>query len=263
VIAASILVLVAGSLLARHRSGVAGQPASGSALAVIAILLIGTAGAIRLMILAGNSGKTVLARLAWTGPTIAYLLIAGVTSLPGVRGISWGVTWAVVVATEVAWWLAWLSRGPGQQVSTESRVEKPSAETPRGSPPDRVETIHGELGSDGADAELNELLPPEMTRRASRSSTAEEGQRLDVLMRLTFPAGQRSQFAHLPIHPPLPGVPDVTCHQLAGPACSISVSESQSFGIRLEIRLSQLPGEEVEIMLQVEAVVAPDHSEAA
>ena len=82
-------------------------------------------------------------------------------------------------------------------------------------------------------------------------------------MRLTFAEGQRSQFAHLPIHPPLPDMPDVTCHQLAGPECAISVSESQRFGIRLEFKLSRLPDEEVNIMVQVEAVAARDHLEAA
>ena len=126
-----------------------------------------------------------------------------------------------------------------------------------------MEALHDELGSDAMEEELNELLPPEMSRRVSRSNTTDKGQRLDILMRLPFSTGQRSQFAHLPIHPPLPDVPDVTCHQLAGPECSISVSESQRFGIRLEIKLSRLPAEEVNIVVQVEAVAPGNHQEAA
>ena len=264
IITAMILLLVSGGLLARLQTGVAIQPTSGPGMIVIAILLLGATSAIRLMILVGKPGKTIVARLAWASPTIAFLFIAAATSLPGTRGISWGLTWAVIVATEFGWWLAWFSIGSGQRVSTGSGAGKPARNTLPTSPPDAVEAVHGELGNgDDMDEELNELLPPEMTRRVSRSNTTDKGQRLDILMRLTFSTGQRSQFAHLPIHPPLPDVPDVTCHQLAGPECSISVSESQRFGIRLEFKLSRSPDEEVNIMVQVEAVVARNHLEAA
>ncbi len=263
VITAMILLLVSGGLLARLQTSVASLSTPGPGMIVAAILLLGATSAIRLMILVGKPGKTIVACIAWTSPTIAFLFIAAATSLPGIRGISWGLTWSVIVATEFGWWLAWFSIGSEKPVSTGSRDEKPARNTLLISPPDEMEALHDELGSDAMEEELNELLPPEMSRRVSRSNTTDKGQRLDILMRLPFSTGQRSQFAHLPIHPPLPDVPDVTCHQLAGPECSISVSESQRFGIRLEFKLSRLPVEEVNIVVQVEAVAPGNHQEAA
>ena len=52
-------------------------------------------------------------------------------------------------------------------------------------------------------------------------------------------------------------------HQLAGPACSIKVAESRAFGIRLELRLNQMPTDEVSIVVQVEVVADSDQSAAA
>ena len=255
------MLLIAGSLLARQGPGITHQLAPGPGLVVIAILLIVATSAIRLMLLAGMQGKTPLARLAWTSPTVAYLLIAAATSVPGIQGIGWGAPWALIVATEIAWWLTWFSHRPGQVVAggtSRARPDDLSAREP--APP---EMIRDELAIDDVEAELNELLPPGTTQRAARSQKEDEGQRLEVLMRLTFAEGQRSQFAHLPIQPPFPGVPLVSCHQLAGPACSITIAESQSYGIRLELRLSRMPTEEVTLVLQVEVIEARDSSAAA
>ena len=79
IITAMILLLVAGGLLARLQTGVAIQPTSGPGMIVIAILLLGATSAIRLMILVGKPGKTIVARLAWASPTIAFLFIAAAT----------------------------------------------------------------------------------------------------------------------------------------------------------------------------------------
>ena len=255
------MLLMAGSLLARQGPGITSQLVPGPGLIVIATLLIVATSAIRLMLLAGNQEKNPLARLAWTCPTIAYLLIAAATSVPAIQGIGWGAPWAVIVATEIAWWLVWFSHGPGQSsTGTVRRVSHGNLPAREAVQPDM---FHDEPAVDDVEAELNELLPPGTTRRASRSHKEDEGERLDVLMRLTFPEGQRSQFAHLPIQPPFPGVPVVSCHQLAGPGCSITIAESQSFGIRLELRLSQMPSEEVAIVLQAEVLEARDSSAAA
>jgi hypothetical protein len=255
------MLLMAGSVLARQGPGITGELVPGPGLVVIALLLIVATSAIRLMLLASKQGKTPLARLAWASPTIAYLLIAAAISVPGIQGIGWGAPWAVIVATEFAWWLAWFSRGPGQVVAgTASRARQDNLPVRE---PVHEEIVHDEPTVDDVEAELNELLPPGTTRRASRSHVEEEGERLDVLMRLTFPEGQRSQFAHLPIQPPFPSVPVVSCHQIAGPGCSITIAESQSFGVRLELRLSQMPTEQVTIVLQAEMVEATDSSAAA
>jgi len=255
------MLLVAGSVLARQGPGITGELVPGPGLFVIALLLIIATSAIRLMLLASKQGKTPLARLAWASPTIAYLLIAAATSMPGIQGIGWGASWAVIVATEFAWWLAWFSRGPGQVVA--SMTSRARQDNLPAREPMHENIVHDEPAVDDVEAELNELLPPGTTRRVSRSHVEEEGERLDVLIRLTFPEGQRSQFTHLPIQPPFPGVPVVSCHQLAGPDCSITIAESQSFGVRLELRLSQMPTEQVTIVLQAEVVEANDSSAVA
>lgn len=255
------MLLMAASVLARQGPGITRELVPGPGLVLIALLLIVATSAIRLMLLASKQDKTPLARLVWTSPTIAYLLIAAATSVPGIQGIGWGAPWALIVATDIAWWLAWFSGNPGQVVAgmaSRTRQDNLPAREPV-----HEELVHDETAIDDVETELNELLPPGTTRRASRSHVEEEGERLDVLMRLTFPEGQRSQFAHLPIQPPFPGVPVVSCHQLAGPDCSITIAESQSFGVRLELRLSQMPAEEVTIVLQAEVVEATDSSATA
>ena len=266
-IAGCIMLLVAGSLLARHQFAATSQFSNGRSLVAIAVLLMVSATAIRLMILAGQGGKNTTARLAWASPTIAYVLIATAISLPAIRGIGWGVTWAVIVATETAWWIGWISRRSFRDsravvVPVHDTGRQPEINQGMNPESSELEQDLQEPAFDDLDAELNELLPAGTNQKISRSQ-AGEGERLDVLMRLTFPAGQRSQFSHLPIHPALPSEPEVEYHQLAGPACSIKVAESRAFGIRLELRLNQMPTDEVSIVVQVEVVADSDQSAAA
>ena len=76
-----------------------------------------------------------------------------------------------------------------------------------------------------------------------------------------FAAGQRFQTIHLAFIPELPGIPHVDATSLEGPSVEIMVGEVQRFGLRLELKLTQIYDEPVEVVIQVE--VFAESSQAA
>jgi hypothetical protein len=82
----------------------------------------------------------------------------------------------------------------------------------------------------------------------------ESGESITAIERVLFEPGQRHQTIHFSFVPSLIAIPEITTHIVEGPPASIRIDEMQTFGARLELKLSQKYEEPVELIIQIEMV---------
>lgn len=62
------------------------------------------------------------------------------------------------------------------------------------------------------------------------------GEMIEGRVRVTFAAGEKRAYVHLPFQPPLAGLPDVECEPTDDSNIRVKVAVRQPYGIRLEVR---------------------------
>jgi len=77
---------------------------------------------------------------------------------------------------------------------------------------------------------------PGVSQQVTRRITPDDLDCIEALLRVTFAAGEREAVVHLPIHPPLPGVPEVECEPLEEDDVDFKVTTAQPYGVRIEVR---------------------------
>jgi hypothetical protein len=105
-----------------------------------------------------------------------------------------------------------------------------------------------------SDGDLNDgdSLPEGVTQQLIR---AEHGgiESLSGLLRVDFPAGDRTQVVHLAFCPPFHAVPEVNVASISGPPATVKVSQVESFGMRVDVRRNPSANEPDSIVLEIEA----------
>lgn len=165
--------------------------------------------------------------------TLAVLLTATVFTLPGIGLLDTLLGWLMAIGSEAAAWLAaggWRrGRGAAQQIPIATRVAAAGA-------------------SD--DEEFEELLPENVTQQLTRLRLADGVEAIEGLLRCTFAAGEQMQVVHLAFCPPLQRAPELQLDQLDGPEATLRPTTVESFGARLEIRLSQPEATACDVVLR-------------
>ena len=77
---------------------------------------------------------------------------------------------------------------------------------------------------------------PGVSQHITRRTTPDGLDCLEALLRIPFAAGEREAVVHLPLHPPLPGPPEVECEPLDDADLTFKVTTAQPYGVRIEVR---------------------------
>ncbi|MCS5632063.1 MAG: hypothetical protein NZ744_14600 [Pirellulaceae bacterium] len=240
-------ILAQAALITRHPAGTVALNPSFLYATLAGILCIN--GCIRLCTFTPrNTQASWLSRIVWITPSIisveTFILISNTTlssSLVVMTGL-------FLVVVECNWWIVSLSRESSKR-------------------PQQTTIIKQQLLFDAIDTPAVEatILPLDDTietattllTHAQQSWTRfsdESGESITAIERVLFESGQRHQTIHFSFVPSLIAIPEITTHIVEGPPASIRLDEIQTFGARLELKLSQKYEEPVELIIQIEMV---------
>ncbi len=210
-------------LLARRMAGALVQPLGGFFLVGVVGLGLLLAVGWRLGWQARGRHATSLALVALALPGVALFMLLCVLSLPGTASWALMLTWLAFLAGEAAWWWAAYS---SQRPIAPRRFVPPAASVVAERPaPDGIENEHGSLTEN-------------VFQQITRFRDAEQ-ERVAFMLRIPFAAGQRMAVAHVSFCPPLCGIPEFAADATDGPSATVAITNPQSFGARLEVRLEE------------------------
>ena len=240
-------ILAQAALIARHPVGTVTLNPSVLYATLAGILCIN--GCIRLCTFSPRDPQASwLSRIVWITPSIisleTFILISNTTlssSLVVMTGL-------FLVVVECNWWIVSLSSKssgrPQQTTIIKQQLLCDTIDTPA-----VAATI---LPLDDTIETATTLLT-----HAQQSWTRfsdESGESITAIERVLFEPGQRHQTIHFSFVPSLIAIPEITTHIVEGPPASIRIDEMQTFGARLELKLSQKYEEPVELIIQIEMV---------
>lgn len=216
-----------------------------------------------------------LLRWIWAHLSVGFWRDAVVYGLPtGIMLLTgWGLTaadgaipgkvvmWLVLVAEEVWWWTRLIvGRRPAMAVGNTANVAagaaaqtvtaEPVREFALGTRDDPHAVDETALDAEAEDEELFEPLPPGVRQQVTRAVENSE-ELVFAQLRVDFAAGQQTATAHLAFCPPLSAQPEVSFEQSEGPDARIIAAQSESFGVRLDLKLAVAAAQPTDVVLQV------------
>jgi len=226
-------------LLARRIAGALVQPLGGfSLVGIVGLGLLLTAGW-RLGWQARGRPVRSLALAAPVLPGIALFLLLCVLSLPGTTNWALMLPWLAFFSAEAAWW--WTAYASQRPIVAPRSVLPP------------VGTV-AERTSRPVTASEQGSLPENAYQQIIRFREADQ-ERIVVMLRIPFAAGQRMEVAHVAFCPPLCGIPKLTAEATDGPSAMVTITNPQSFGARLEVRLDEAAEEACTVVVEAEGCV--------
>ena len=226
-------------LLARRMAGALVQPLGGFSLVCIAGLgLLLTAGW-RLGWQARGRQIGSLALAAPVLPGIALFLLLCVLSLPGTTNWALMLMWLAFFSAEAGWW--WSAYSSQRPIAVPRSI--PPAVSAAAEPAART-VIANDQGP----------LPENVFQQITRTREADQ-EWVSVMLRIPFAAGQRMEVAHVAFCPPLCGIPELAAEATDGPSAMVTITNPQSFGARLEVRLDEAAEEACTVVVEAEGCV--------
>ncbi len=195
------------------------------------------------------SNKSAIAKCSWYLQSLTVLQVMLLLLVTSESPQNLAALWTLALGTESAWWI--LNHRHGQPA------------------------VRPQAGSDFGDHHIENELENRLLRALEETSVDESstwsqgempdhanqfwlrtvdlhGESILASQRVQFHPGQRHQNIHFSFVPGLPSIPHVEAISLEGPDVEISVGEKQDFGIRLDLRLSRVYDEPVEVLIQIE-----------
>lgn len=106
-----------------------------------------------------------------------------------------------------------------------------------------------------------ELIPPNLVQQVTRL-LEQEGERVHALARVAIEAGDCLGVLHLAFGPPLTGHPELAACVLDEPQATARVTDAETFGARVEVRLSQPVSQSKAVWVEVHGL-APGRGNSA
>jgi len=245
---ALFVILAQAALIARHPAGTATLNPSLLSATLVGILCIN--GCIHLCTFnPRDSQASWLSRIVWATPSIisleTFILISNATvssSLVVMTGL-------FLVVVECNWWIVSLRKQSSGRSQPTTVIKQQLLFDTIDTPPTFAPKI---LPLDDT-SETATTLVTNAQQSWTRFSD-EAGESITAIERVLFEPSQRHQTIHLSFVPSLIAIPEITTHIVAGPPATIRLDERQTFGARLELKLSQKYEEPVELIIQIEMV---------
>jgi hypothetical protein len=144
---------------------------------------------------------------------VAVLLLY-VLTLPGTPSWAIAIAWLVLISAEIAYW-----RSPLQDYLRLRRAPSPTQPTT-------------------TQSETEDELPAGLVQRLTRVRE-DDRESIHALLPTEIPSGDRLSVVHLAFCPPLDAVPELTAHSLGNEEAEVRITQAESFGVRIEVRLPQ------------------------
>lgn len=220
-------------LLIRRLAGALVQPLGGFAVVGVAGLGLLLVVSWRLGWQARGKQETSLALAATALPGVALFVLLCVLSLPGTASWALMLSWLAFLTGEAAWWwTAYSSR------------RHPLAR--RSVPPNVVTDTTAEEGVENGEGPLPQDVFQQITRFREG-----ELERITIMLRISFATDQRVAVAHVAFCPPLGGIPELAAEPTDGPSATVTITNPQTFGARLEVRLDEPADEACSVVVEV------------
>lgn len=100
-------------------------------------------------------------------------------------------------------------------------------------------------------------LSPNLVQQVTRV-LEEDGERVHVLAKVAIEAGDCMGVLHLALSPPLDSPPDLAACVVDEPGATVRVTDAESYGARVEVRLLQPVSQRRAVWLEIHGV-APSH----
>lgn len=259
---AASLTAVAVILVLRRVSGAMARPASGWVLLTTAALLPAATWMVRWSVGPGRFSREPShgarpprgsAGLLLV-PTVAAGLWLLAISTPASGMLALGGAWLVWLTGETAAWWGWRKAAAFSQVRTVLRAGREGSSPSRkdGSSDGRVrqEVCDGEAARrDQADEVLTEV-PPNLVQQMTR--LIEEGnEQILILARVVLAPNDRVGVLHVAFCPPLAQPPELTACVLDTSSAEVRITQVETFGARVEVRLPQPAPQEQVLWLEI------------
>jgi len=247
-VTALFVILAQAALIARHPAGT--TILNPNFLYATLVCILGINGCIRLCTFnPRDSQATWLSRIVWITPSIisleTFILISNVTesnSLVVMTGL-------FLIVVECNWWIVSLKKQSAGQTQPTTVIKQPLLlDTP-----DRAPTFVANVLSLDHSLETETTLANHAQQSWTRFSDV-SGESITAFERVLFEPRQRNQTIHFSFVPSLIAIPEITTQIIEGPPATIRLDEIQTFGARLELKLSQKYEEPVELIIQIEMV---------
>lgn len=241
------LVGVSGLVALRRVAGALVMPLSPAAMVFAAIALAAVAAMVRSL---GRPGRTEHGRPGAVGwpvrllATLSVLVAAVSLSLPGSGWLALAGLWGVVVAGEVVPWyplplppLRWPRRVfPGVRRTRRDPPQRPAPHVVASGPP-----------------APSGLPAAEVFQQFTRRQLADGAEEIAGWLRIPLAAGQRTENTHVAFCPPLAAAPQLHVKQVEGPAARMKTAQLLSYGVRLDLKLTEPAAEDTCILLEFNA----------
>ena len=176
--------------------------------------------------------------LRLAAPSCGVLLLAMSVSLPGSPAWAVAFLWLAIVCGEGTWWVLGL-RSPRSRPAARLSAN-------------RIVTPQAAVTADHEPSELVRELPPDVSQQLTRCSE-DDHELVYGMLRCGFGPGERSQNLHLAFCPPLAARPQIEVQQVEGPSVRIKAAQVESFGARLELRLTRQAESQESVVVSFEA----------
>jgi len=200
-------------LTCRRIAGALDQPPSSAALVLAAIGL-----AIAAALLRRATPRVAALKAASACPSVVAILLLASVTLPGTSSLGIAMAWFVLIGSEVAGRLL-TQLASKQQVELLDLSEKP---------------------------EIEEGLVQQLTR-------VREGDResIHALLQAEVAAGDRLAIVHIAFCPPLAARPELTAHAMVTDEADVKITQAETFGTRIEVRLPRTHELERTVVVEV------------
>jgi hypothetical protein len=214
----SLLIALALVMLVRRASGAFVQPLGGLTLVVVAVALVMAAAAVRAMLRASPNNHILFAL-----PGLAAAVMLAALSLPGTPAPAIAIAWFILIGSEG---LSWLAAFRPELLNRESRRHIAASRVVIDEPAAEHET------------ELPAGLVQQLTR------VREEGREsIHAVLLAEIPPGDRQTAIHVAFCPPLEQKPALTAHALDADDADVRITQAETFGARIELRLTTVAAE--------------------
>ena len=219
-------------LLLRRLSGAFVQPLSGRGLVMAAVALGVVAAGLRW---AGTQYPVLGTRIsaAWmllyALPGVAAILLLASLTLSGTPALGVIIAWFALIAGEAASWFVLFRTGQATFLRTRDQT----------SPDDSTQPEEDE-------ATIQAGLVQQLTR------VREEGREsIHALLRAEIPAGDGLAILHIAFCPPLDAQPELAAHAMDADDAEVRITQAETFGARLEVRVPRPVAEGRSIVVEV------------